>query len=330
MQDTRMKAIIATGYGGPEVLQLSEQPLPIPKANELLIEVHAASATRAEGMMRTGTPYIGRLFTGLRKPKDPIPGTGFAGVVKAVGDQVSRFKLGDRVFGETTLGFSTNAEYVTVPEEGVILSMPEGMPYTEAVTFSDGHLTSMNFLKNIAQIKSGQSVLINGASGSLGTAAVQLAHYFGAEVTGVSSGRNAGLVESLGAHHFVDYTQQDFIQGKKKYDVIFDTVGKQTYQAAKRVLKPEGLYMSPVLSFSLLMQMMWTARFSKQKAKFAATGLVKEAALRKLLSELLSIYQEGKLKTIIDRQYPLERTADAHAYIAKGHKKGNVVIAVRA
>jgi NADPH:quinone reductase-like Zn-dependent oxidoreductase len=330
MQESTMKAIIATAYGGPEVLKLTEVARPQPGDQEVLIQVHAASASTADSMMRTGKPYFGRLMTGFSKPKHPIPGTGFAGEVVAVGTAVTRFQVGDRVFGETTLGFSTNAEYLVVPENGVILPMPDGMSYGEGTVFCDGPLTSLNFLREIAQVHSGQKVLINGASGSLGTAAIQLAKYLGAEVTGVCSGRNVGLVRSLGADHVIDYTQKDFTKLGIQYDVIFDTVGKSNFSVCKAVLQPKGQYVSPVLQFGLLRQMIWTSMVGNQKAKFAATGLRSDDELRKMLSELVEVYQAGKLKIIIDRQYPLEKVAEAHTYIAAGHKKGNVVITVDA
>lgn len=328
MKAKMMKAIVATGYGAPDVLKLQEVEKPQPKENEVLVKVHASSATTADGMMRTGKPYFGRLMTGLTKPKHAIPGTGFAGVVETVGKNVSTFKPGDRVFGETTLGFSTNAEFVAVPENGVILPMPENMSYAEGATYGDGHVTSLNFLKEIAQIKPGQKVLINGASGSLGTAAVQLAKFFGAEVTGVTSTRNVGLVKSLGADHVMDYTKKDFTKVNETYDVVFDTVGKSSFSKSKKILSESGLYVSPVLKFSLLLQMMRTSVFGKKKAKFAATGLRSDAELKSMINELGEIFKEGRLKTVIDRQYPLEKVAEAHRYIAAGHKKGNVVIVV--
>jgi NADPH:quinone reductase-like Zn-dependent oxidoreductase len=323
-----MKAIVATGYGAPDVLKIRQVAKPHPKENEVLVKVNASSATTADGMMRTGKPYFARLMTGLRKPKHPVPGTGFAGIVETAGKKVKTFKPGDRVFGETTLGFSTNAEYVTIPENGVILPMPDSMPYADGATFGDGHVTSFNFLKEIAKIKPGQKVLINGASGSLGTAAVQLAKYFGAEVTGVSSTRNVGLVKSLGADHVIDYTKKDFTKVKETYDVVYDTIGKSSYSKSKNILAEDGLYLSPVLRFSLLLQMMRTSVFSRKKAKFAATGLRSDKELKNMLAELVEIFKEGRLKTVIDRQYPLEKVAEAHTYIASGHKKGNVVIIV--
>jgi NADPH:quinone reductase-like Zn-dependent oxidoreductase len=329
MKTKMMKAVVATGYGAPDVLKIQEVVKPQPKENEVLVKVHASSATTAEGMMRTGKPYFARLMTGLTKPKHAIPGTGFAGIVESIGENVTAFKPGDRVFGETTLGFSTNAEFVAVPEDGVILPMPENMSYAEGTTYGDGHVTSMNFLKEIAQIKPGQKVLINGASGSLGTAAVQIAKYLGAEVTGVSSTRNVGLVKSLGADHVIDYTKKDFSKVNETYDVVFDTVGKSSFSKSKNILSESGLYVSPVLKFSLLLQMMRTSVFGKKKAKFAATGLRSDAELKSLISELVEIFKEGRLKTVIDRQFPLEKVAEAHRYIATGHKKGNVIITIQ-
>ena len=329
MKTIKMKAIVATGYGNPEVLQMTTVEKPVEKENEVLLKVYASSATTADGMMRTGKPYFGRLFTGFRKPKHAIPGTGFAGIIVSVGGKVKKFQRGDKVFGETTLGFSTNAEYVAVPENGVILPMPENMSFAEATTFADGHLTSLNFLKEIAKIKPGQKVLINGASGSLGTAAVQLAKYFGAGVTGVTSTKNAGLVKSLGADHVIDYTREDFTVANEEYNVIFDTIGKSSFWKSKKVLKGNGQYISPVLKFSLLAQMLLTNISGKKKAKFAASGLKSDNELREMLTSLVDIFKEGKLKTIIDRQFPLEKVAQAHEYISGGHKKGNVVIIVQ-
>jgi NADPH:quinone reductase-like Zn-dependent oxidoreductase len=321
-----MKATVATGYGSPDVLRLQEVKRPIPQDNEVLVKVMAASATTADAMMRTGKPYIARLFVGLTKPKKAIPGTGFSGVVEQVGKDVKAFEIGDRVFGETTFGFSSNAEYLTISEDGVILPMPENLDFPEAANFCDGHLTSYNFLKEIAQVKPGQKVLINGASGALGTSAIQIAKFLEAHVIAVCSGRNVGLVGSLGADEVIDYQQKDFTKGNKKYDYVYDTIGKSSFSACKAILSEKGVYLSPVLKFSLLLQMIKTSLFGQKKAKFEATGANKEEKLRGLLSEVLDIYKEGRLKTVIDRQFPLEKVAEAHRYIDSGHKRGNVVI----
>jgi NADPH:quinone reductase-like Zn-dependent oxidoreductase len=215
-----------------------------------------------------------------------------------------------------------------VPADGIMLPMPESMSFEEATTYCDGPLTSINFLKDIAKIKSGQKVLVNGASGALGTAAVQLAKYYGAEVTGVCSGRNFGLVKSLGADHVIDYTQEDFTKSDQTYDIIYDTVGRSSFGKCKKVLSEKGLFVTPVLSFRGLLDMIATSISGKKKSIFAASGVKKESELKRLLGELTEIFKAGKLKTVIDRQYPLEKVAQAHAYIDGGHKKGNIVINV--
>lgn len=321
-----MKAILTTGYGSPDVLQLEEVAKPEPKDNEVLIKVYAASISTAEGMMRIGKPYIGRLFTGISKPNNSIPGTGFAGIIESIGKTVKLFKKGDQVFGENITSFGTNAEFVCVPEDGVITTKPDYLTFEEAAPVCDGALTSINFLKNIAKIQPGQKVLINGASGSLGTAAVQIAKYYGAVVTGVSSTTNLALVKSLGADEAIDYTKEDFTNSIGKYDIIYDTVGKSSYSASKKALAKNGIYVSPVLGMSLLVDMMCSSIFGKKKAKFSATGLLPVTELNLLLKEVKEIIGAGRLKTIIDKKYPLDRIAEAHTYVDKGHKKGNVVM----
>ncbi|MEQ8413446.1 MAG: NAD(P)-dependent alcohol dehydrogenase [Imperialibacter sp.] len=330
MNANQMKAIVASGYGTPEVLKFTSVEKPTPGPKDVLIKVIASAATTADTMMVTGKPYIARLFVGLTKPKHPITGTGFAGIVEAIGSEVGNFSVGDEVFGETTLGFSTNAEYVVVPASGVMLPKPASLPFTEAASYCDGHLTSYNFLKRIAQVQPGQRVLVNGAAGSLGTSAIQIAKYLGAHVTGVCSSKNAGMVKSLGADEVIDYQKQDFTRLATKYDVIFDTVGKSSFTKAKNVLAERGMYLSPVLKFPLLMQMIASSLWGKKKAKFEATGANADDTLKTLLLDVVELHNNGHLKTVIDRQYPLERVAEAHHYIACGHKKGNVVIVVAA
>ncbi|MCL4107863.1 UNVERIFIED_CONTAM: hypothetical protein GTU68_001180 [Idotea baltica] len=321
-----MAAIVSTKYGSPEVLQLTEMEKPTPKEGELLIKVHAATVTAADGMMRKGIPYYGRLFLGLTKPKNPTPGTGFAGVIESIGKEVKQFKAGDRVFGEVVFGAGTNAEYTIVPEEGVLAIMPDNMSWSEAAPVCDGALTSLNFLQELANIQRGQKVLINGASGSLGTSAVQLAKHFGAEVTGVCSTENVELVASLGADEVIDYTKVDFTKNDCTYDIIYDTVGKSSFARCKGSLTEKGFFVSPVLSLALLLQMIWTSRLGSKKAKFSATGILPVVKLRSLLLELKGLFEKGKLSTVIDRCYQLEEVPDAHRYVDKGHKKGNVVV----
>lgn len=324
-----MKAIEITGYGSPDVLQITEVATPTPKDNEVLIKVHAASITTADAMMRKGTPFYARFFLGLTKPKQPIPGTGFAGEIEAVGKAVQQFKPGDPVFGETSVNFGAHAEYVCVPEDSVLTLMPAGMSYEEAAPLCDGGLTSLNFLKVIGNIQPGQRVLINGASGSLGTAAVQLAKYFGAEVTGVCSTANVAMVSSLGADQVIDYTTTDFTKTGQTFDIIYDTVGKLSFSQCKKSLTPTGAYLSPVLKLPLLFQMMWTSVIGGKQAKFSATGLKAVPELQVLLAELKEIIEAGHLRSVMDKSYALEQVAEAHRYVDTGHKKGNIVIVMK-
>lgn len=321
-----MKAIVCTRYGSPEVLQLKEVEKPTPKDDEIRIKVRATSITKADTMMRKGEPFFGRIFLGLMRPKKSIPGTGFAGTIDAVGKNVTQFKVGEKVFGETGVNFGANAEYVCMPAEGVLAPLPNNMTYEEAAPICDGPLTAMNFLKAIADIQPGQKVLINGASGSIGTAAVQIAKQYGAEVTGVCSSRNLELVKSIGADEVIDYATTDFTTTGPTYDLIFDTVGKRSFSDCKKALTPNGVYLSPVLTLKILFQMLWTSRFGTKKAKFAATGLQAIPDLRKLLSQVTNLIEAGHLKSIIDRRYSLELTAEAHRYVDTGRKKGNVVV----
>jgi len=324
-----MKAIICTQYGAPSVLKIQEEDKPKPKNNEILIKIYASSITTADTMMRAGKPFYGRLFIGLMKPKFPITGTGFSGEVEEVGSQVSLFKVGDLVFGESILGSGTNAEYVCVPELGVVEIKPDNLSHDEAATLCDGALTSLNFLKLIGGIKSGQKVLINGASGSLGTVGIQIAKYYGAEVTAVCSERNEDLVKSLGVDYVIDYEKFNFTELVKQYDIIYDTIGNQSFCCCKRVLLAEGIYLSPVLSLPLLLQMLYSSLFGKKKAKFSATGLLPTDKLCSLLAELLSIISEGKLKPVISRRYGMYQIEEAHSYVDTGHKQANIVLVIK-
>lgn len=323
-----MKAVLADSYGGPDALKVGEIARPRPKPNEVLVRTYASAVTQADVMMRKGTPRFARVFIGLTKPNARVPGTAFAGKIESVGADVTRFKVGDDVFGETAMGFSAHAEFVAVPEDGVIETVPMNMSYDEAAPVVDGALTVHNFLTNLVTIRPGDKVLINGAAGGLGTAAVQLAKHFGADVTGVASGRNADLVRRQGADHFIDYTREDFTRGAERYDVIFDTVGKVSFGKARRALKADGTFLSPVLSLGLLFRMIWTARFGAQRAKFSATGMLSHDRLRKALSEVKTLIEAGKLWTVIDRRYPLDAIRDAHAYVETGHKRGTVVLEI--
>lgn len=326
----KMLAAIIKTYGASDVLEVREVPKPVPHEGEILVKVHAATATAADSMMRRADPCISRFFLGFWKPKIPTPGTGFAGEVEAVGRNVTQFQPGDHIFGETGIKFSANAEYVAVDAEGVIAKRPAEMSFEELATVTDGPLTSMNFLRNIVNVQPGQRILINGAAGSLGTAAVQLAKHFGAHVTGVCSAGNLEFVRSLGADAVIDYGEEDFTRSSARYDVIYDTVGKSSFSRCKRVLAADGVYMAPVLSIPLLFQMLWTSKFGRKKAKFSATGLMPEADQKRLFAEVVALMADGNLKVIIDRRFPLTEIAKAHSYVDTGHKRGNIVIAMDA
>ena len=322
-----MKAIVCTKYGPPEVLQLQEVEKPVPKDNEVLIKVHAATATTSGLSGRKGEPFFARLFTGLTKPKKNILGIELAGEIEAVGKDVKLFKIGDQIFGHTGLAFGAYAEFICLPEDAALVIKPTNMTYEESVAVVEGGLTALHFFRDKGNIQSGYKVLINGASGSVGTASIQVAKYFGAEVTGVCSTTNLEMVKSLGADHVIDYTQEDFTKSGATYDVIFDTVGKSSFSRCKGSLKQKGVYLDAG-GAATIFPMLWTSMFGSKKAIIKATYVRPPKKIKKDLIFLKELMETGKIQSVIDRRYPLEQTADAHRYVEKGHKKGNVVITV--
>lgn len=318
-----MKAMVQTGYGPPDVLVLQEAKKPSPKDNEVLIRVEAACVGPSDCAFRKGEPFIIKLMYGWKKPKYPIGGAELAGVVEEIGSGVKQFKPGDRVFGLSARSFGAHAQFKCLPEDSPLATIPDGISYEDAVGVCDGAATALTFLRDKAQVKAGQKVLVNGASGAVGIYAVQLAKYYGAEVTAVCSAANAELVAAMGADRVIDYTREDFAVAGDTYDVIFDAVGKRSFTQCKGALKPRGIYMTTVPQLSAVAQMLWTSRFNGKKVIFAAAGLMQNKANMQFLMERVI---EGKLKPVIDRRYPLERLAEAHAYVDTERKRGNVII----
>ncbi len=296
----------------------------------MLIKIHAATVTTSDCNIRNSTfaPTWAilptRLFVfGVFKPRNKILGTDLAGEIEAVGKDVKRFKKGDQVFGTSEPAFGTHAEYICVPEDGVLNVKPSNMTFEEAAAVPNGAFTALTFIRNLAKIQRGQKILINGASGMIGTFAVQLARYYGADITGVCSTTNLEMVKSLGADKVIDYTQEDFTQNGETYDVIFDVVSKSSFSRCKSSLKQGGLYLATVPSMATMLQMMWTSMVGSKKVKSGGAEVSVDNIV--FLKELI---EAGKIKPVIDRCYPLEQTAEAFRYVEKGHKKGNIVITV--
>jgi NADPH:quinone reductase-like Zn-dependent oxidoreductase len=327
-----VKAIVWTKYGPPDVLQLQEVEKPTPKEDEVLIKIYATTVTAGDCELRSlklpifiSLPL--RIWLGFRKPRGTtIPGTELAGEIEAVGVDVRQLKVGDQVFGSAGMGFGANAEYICPPAEpgemeGGVAIKPANMTYEEAATVPFGGRDALHFLRK-GNIQSGQKILINGAGGSIGTFAVQLAKYYGAEVTGVDSTAKLDMLRSIGADHVIDYTQEDFTESGEIYDVIFDVVGKISFSRSEGSIKQNGIYLlaNPV---SQMVRGLWTRMTSSKKViTETASGTIED------LIFLRGLIEAGKIKTVIDRRYPLEQIAEAHRYVETGQKVGNVVITV--
>ncbi len=322
-----MKAIQYTKYGSPEVLELIELEKPIPKANEVLIRIYATTVTKYDCWTRSCTAPPGfrlltRISSGIRKPKKPIIGMELAGEIEAVGKDVKLFKKGDQVFG-FSMDMGTYAEYICLPEDGALAIKSKIMSYEEAAAIPYGALTALYFLRK-GNIQKGQKVLVFGASGGVGHYAVQLAKIFGAEVTGVCSTAKVELVKSLGADRVIDYKKEDFTKSDDKYDVIFDTISKSPFSGSRKSLKKNGYYIFVTFSLPRLLRIPW---FQLTSSKKAIIGLLDPKS--EDLIYLKELIEAGKLKTIIDKSYPMEKIVEAHRYVESGHKKGNVVITLK-
>jgi NADPH:quinone reductase-like Zn-dependent oxidoreductase len=322
-----MKTIVYEKYGSPEVLALREVAKPAPREAEILVKVHATTVTVADIRSRSFTvpPSVwlpARISLGMRKPKKEILGVELAGEIESVGKDVTRFKIGDPIFAATLISFGAYAEYKCLPEDAAVAIKPSNITYEEAAALPIGARTALHYVRK-AKVKPGQKVLVYGASGSVGTYAVQLSKYFGAEVTGVCSAANVELVRSLGADKVIDYTLEDFSNNGEKYDVIFEAVDKSSFSACMRALKEDGIYLNVTTPLPN-MRMLWTKMTGSRKI-FLGENPPESAEDLTFLKELV---EAGKLKPVIDRRYPLEKIVEAHRYVDKGHKKGNVVITV--
>lgn len=318
-----MKAAVYTKYGPAEVLQLKEVEKPIPKDNEVLIKIIATTVTSRDWRFRKAEPFMARFFTGLLRPRITILGSDLAGEIEDIGEAVTLFKKGDQVFGTTDHHLGAYAEYKCMPEVSLLAKKPHNLSYEEAAAVFFGGHTALHFLRK-ANIKKGQELLIIGASGSVGSYGVQLAKYFKAKVTGVCSTSNLELVKALGADLVIDYTHEDFTKRAKTYDIIFDTVGKNSLSASIKSLKQNGIYLGTVLmTLPLMIQGLWTTMTSSKTVIGGSAGEHKEDLV--FLKELI---EAGHLKPVIDRCYPLEQIVEAHSFTEKGHKKGNVILTV--
>jgi NADPH:quinone reductase-like Zn-dependent oxidoreductase len=320
-----VKAAVYERYGLPDVIELREVEKPTPKDNEVLIKIHATTVTSGDWRARSlevpaGFGLISRLFFGVLRPRQPILGSELAGEIEAVGKDVSRFKAGDQVFAYSGAALGCHAEYRCMPEDGAIALKPQNLTFEEAAALSFGGTTALDFFRR-GKLRSGERVLVNGASGGVGTAAVQLARHFGADVTGVCSAANVDLVRSLGATHVIDYTREDFTRNGETYDIIIDTVGTAPFSSSKDSLKEGGRLLLVLAGLPDMLLIPWVSMTSSKRV--IAGPAVGRAEDLRFLAELA---QGGKYKPVIDRRYSLERIVEAHRYVDYGRKRGNVVI----
>lgn len=321
---TKMKAVTHHRYGSPEVLNLEEIEKPVPKNNEVLIKVHASTVNRTDTGFRSAEYVISRLFSGLFKPKNKVLGSEFAGEIESIGKDVKLFKVGDKIFGYNDQTFGGNAQYMVIGEDQALTLMPADKTYEESACIAEGAHYALCDLR-AAKITKGQRYLINGTTGAIGSAAVQLVKYFGCHVTAVCDTKNMELVKSLGADVVIDYTKDDFTKLNQSFDVVFDAVGKSTFAKCKPLLVKKGIYMSTELGpggqnpFLALL----TPLFGGKKLLFPIPTINKEDVI--FLKELV---KHGKFKPVIDRVYPLEQTREAHVYVQSGHKTGNVILRI--
>ncbi|WP_338720000.1 NAD(P)-dependent alcohol dehydrogenase [Devosia sp. XK-2] len=321
-----MKVAAQNRYGGPEVIEIVERAKPVPGPGEVLVEVHASTVTLADCAFRKADPFIVRLFGGLFRPKLDVLGDDIAGVVVAVGPGVTRFAVGDRVHGCTGASLGAMAEYVCLKETAPLVKVPDGVALIPLGGLSYAYLTAMPFIRDEGQVKPGDHVLINGAASSVGAMAVQLAKHFGAEVTAVASGRHRALMEKLGADHFIDRQANDFTDAREAYDVVFDAVGKSSFAASAPALKPGGIYLTTVPSWGIFGLMLTGGKRGGKRGKLATTGLRGEADKLKDLHILNTLLEQGVVRAVTDRIFPLNQIVEAHRYVERETKAGDVVV----
>lgn len=317
-----MKAAVYTQYGPPAVLKVQEVEKPVPKQNEVLIRVKATAVNSGDWRLRKADPFAVRFLYGLLKPKINILGSVFSGEVESVGEKVKDFKAGDFVFGHTDLSFGSYAEYKCIPENGSIALKPLNISHKEAAVIPFGGVAALHFMKK-AMIKPGQKVLVVGASGAVGSSAIQLAKSLGADVTGVCSTTNIPLVESIGANKVIDYTKEDFTKNGETYDVIFDSVNAMPVSRSTKSLTKNGTMILSAAGMSEMIQGLWISKTSNKKV---LTGMISHNKTDIVF--IKELIEKGKYKPVLDRTYSLEQIAEAHAYVEKGHKKGNVAVEV--
>jgi NADPH:quinone reductase-like Zn-dependent oxidoreductase len=317
-----MRAVVYDRYGPPDVLRLEEVEKPSPKDNEVLVKVRATTVSRTDCGLRSAEMFISRFVTGLRRPKQRILGSDFAGVVEATGATVTEFKTGDHVFGINPWKFGAHAEFLCMRARGALGLMPAGMNFEDAAAICDGAILALNALRP-ARLRTGQRILVYGASGSIGTAGVQLARSFGADVTAVCDTRNFDLVRALGADEVIDYTIEDFTNNGRTYDVIFDSVGKQSFGRSRGSLKPGGFFVATDHLHNLVLAL-WTARIGDKRVVFP----IPPRFAKKDVLFLKELIEQGKYRAVIDRRYPMEEVVEATRYVETKQKTGNVVLTV--
>jgi NADPH:quinone reductase-like Zn-dependent oxidoreductase len=321
-----MKAAVRTGYGPPDVVRVAEVDKPAAGDGEVLVKVHATTVNRTDCGLRAAKPFFVRFFTGLTRPRVGVLGTEFAGQVEAVGGGVTSFQVGDRVFGFDGTRFGAHAEYLAVPETGLLATIPAGLSYEQAAPGTEGSQYALSLIRN-AKIRRGQDVLVNGATGAIGSAAVQLLKHLGANVTAVCGSEHLELVKGLGADRVVDYTAEDFTRDERTYDVVLDAVGKSSFGRCRRLLRPRGIYLSTdlgPLSQNPFLALL-TPLFGRRKVMFP----IPRRADRELARDLRELIESGAFRPLVDRRYPLDQIVEAYRYVETGRKLGNVVIVVR-